>query len=124
MNGVSLVPCMVAAGGLAFSGMALLSMAMERHWGPIAARPGVPWGQCVALRGLWALLFAVALWGCVAGAGLGVGLVTWTSWLTVGTLAVAVLLSYAPRHVPWLAAVFATLAAGATGFALMARSCA
>ena len=82
---------------LCFTGMAALSLAMDRHYEQVTGRSEPPSNQRRALRGLGWLLLTVALWPCIAAWGIGVGLTAWCGWLTAGAMAVAWTLPYIPR---------------------------
>ncbi|NHZ91832.1 DUF3325 family protein [Massilia sp. CCM 8733] len=91
-----------AALGLAYGGMTLLCLAMDRHhqqaWGREPSRR-----QRVGLRGGGALLLALALPPCVAAWSATVGIVLWLGFLSAGALPLVFLLPYAPRATAWSA---------------------
>jgi len=95
---------------LGFAGMAALSLGMDRHYEQVFG--GEP-GRCrlAALRLFGALLLALALEPAVKAYGASVGAATWAAELTLGAVAVALLLSYAPRTLLPLAPASAALAA-------------
>ncbi len=101
---------------ICFAGMAALSLAMDRHYEQVSCRFCVPRWHRIALRVLGVLLLFLSLWVCMAGAGVSVGAVTWTGWLTASALAVALCLTYAPRMVPVAAPLVAL--GGLVGLAL------
>lgn len=100
-----------AALALCFAGMASLSLAMDRHHEQVTGRPSPSPRQRLACRAVGAGLLALALWPCIAAWGGSIGVVGWCGFLSVGALAVAWLLPYAPR--------FAVAAAAVTGAAAL-----
>lgn len=109
---MNLTIAITSALALAYSGMAGLCLAMDRHhaqaWGG-AAMPAARRG----LRGVgWALL-ALALLPCLATWGASVGIVAWLGSLSAGALLLVGLLPYAPRATPALGALAALLALAA-----------
>lgn len=93
----------------AFTGMAALSLAIDRHYDQATGQRDVPRWLRLVLRSLGWSLTLLALGFCVAGWSLSVGLVAWLGFLTAGALIVAWLLAYAPRSV--VGAFFIMLAA-------------
>ena len=106
------------AGALALPAFAALSLAMERHQEQVfsrtlAAKAKLGWRLAgIALLGL-------SLASCLASDWSGaVAATAWFGVLTVGAILTGWLLSYAPRHLPGLAAV--SLALGALACVLRA----
>ena len=97
-----------------FLGMALISLAMDRHYAQVFSRRELACAARIALRLAGASVLAVALVLALDAWGASVGWVAWLGWLTVGALAVALLLAYAPR------ALLALTALGAMAFCTMA----
>ncbi|NHZ94764.1 DUF3325 domain-containing protein [Massilia sp. CCM 8734] len=82
--------------GLAYAGMGLLCLAMDRHHVQAWRRePSVR--LRLGLRGAGAILLALALLPCVATWGGTVGTVLWLGFLSAGALPLVFLLPYAPR---------------------------
>lgn len=98
------------AGLLAVPAFAALSQAMERHHSqPGAALPAsAAWGW----RALGTALLLAALWVCLQRWGTSVAVAAWLGVLTPAALAVALVLTYAPRQVRVLAACSAASAVG------------
>ena len=97
---------------LAYSGMAGLGFAMDRHHEQLTSLR-------VLLRiGGWLLLIA-ALVPCVMAWGATVGPVAWLGFLSAGALAVALMLPYRPRGAAWLAAIAAPAGSAALALALI-----
>lgn len=96
----------VLAVALCWAGMLALCLAMDRHYEQVVGRREVPRGQLVACRIAGGLVLAIALRVCVVGWGASVGVVAWCGFLTIGALAVALLLPAIPR----LGALAASLA--------------
>ncbi len=100
-----------AALGLAYAGMALLCLAMDRHhqqvWGREPSRR-----QRAAMQGGGALLLTLALLPCVAAWSATVGVVLWLGFLSAGVLPLVFLLPYAPRATAWSALLLAPAALG------------
>lgn len=96
---------------LGVAGMASLSMAMQRHheqiWGRVPQK--VWWGRM--LRAAGSLLLIVAAVITVRQQGASMGLTLWTMEISLAAVCVGLLLSYAPRGLPWLAAVALALSA-------------
>lgn len=90
---------------LCYAGMAGLSLAMPRHqrqvWPSVALTPSYR----KALRGLGAVLLALALLPCIAAWGVSVGTVLWLGYLSAGAMGLVVLLPYRPRSAALLAGV-------------------
>jgi hypothetical protein len=96
----------VIALALAYAGMALLCLAMDRHhqqvWGCEPSR------RCrLGLRGGGSALLALALLPCVAAWSATVGTVLWLGFLSAGVLPLILLLPYAPRATAWSAPLLA-----------------
>jgi 4-hydroxybenzoate polyprenyltransferase len=101
----------------AFWGFTALSLAMDRHHEASHGRDRMPAGRRrrgrLQLAGTLGLLSS--LLACLAVQGATQGWVLWCGVLTVGALALVLLLAYAPARVPLLgrlAAAAALLAAG------------
>ena len=97
---------------LVFAGFAALSLSMERHhrqvWGRLPKRRAALAYRLAGLGLITAgLAPAVAVWGG------SVGVVAWLGELTVGALAVALLLTSLPSAVPWASAAALLLGAAA-----------
>lgn len=98
---------------LGVAGMASLSMAMQRHheqiWGRVPQKAW--WGRTLRVAGWLLLIVAGAI--TVRKEGASMGLTLWTMEISLAAVCVGLLLSYAPRWLPWLAAVALALS-GAT----------
>jgi Protein of unknown function (DUF3325) len=104
---------------LAYSGMAGLGFAMDRHHEQLTSLRETPVRRRVLLRiGGWLLLIA-ALVPCVMAWGATVGPVVWLGFLSAGALAVALMLPYRPRGAAWLAAIAAPAGSAALALALI-----
>lgn len=91
-----MINTILCALGLAYAGMASLSLAMDRHHGQVLGRDAAP-NVRRALQLAGAVLLALAIWPCVAGWSATVGVVAWLGFISAGALLVALLLPYAPR---------------------------
>lgn len=91
-----MITTILCALGLAYAGMASLSLAMDRHHGQVFGRDAAPTLRR-ALQLAGSVLLALAIWPCVAGWSATVGVVAWLGFLSAGALGVALLLPYAPR---------------------------
>ncbi|MCC7645742.1 MULTISPECIES: DUF3325 domain-containing protein [unclassified Janthinobacterium] len=91
-----MIHTILCALGLSYAGMASLSLAMDRHHGQVWSRDAAP-GVRRALQLAGAVLLALAIWPCVAGWSVTVGIVAWLGFISAGALLVALLLPYAPR---------------------------
>lgn len=79
---------------LAFTGMAALSAAMDRHWEQLTRRREVPRLQRMLLRALGSVSIALAFAPCLFVWGGSVGAVVWLGFLSAGALCVALLLAW------------------------------
>ena len=98
---------------LAFSGMAALAFAMERHYGQITMARELTAAHAVQLRCLGVPLLAAAAVPCVWAWGATVGSVAWLGFLSAGAIGCVVAISAAPRwaaRVAWLLGPAAVLA--------------
>lgn len=86
---------------LAFCGFAALSLSMERHYEQVFEQAPLR-ARMFALRAGGWLLLAVAALPAIGHAGTSLGLAIWAGELTVGAIAVMLVLSYAPRRLIWL----------------------
>lgn len=96
---------MITAGTvfLGLAGMASLSMAMEKHHDQIWEQVRLTAWRARALRAAgWMLLF-VAAGLAVRLQGASMGLTLWIMEIGLAAVCVGLLLSYAPRALPWLA---------------------
>lgn len=91
-----MITTILCALGLAYAGMASLSLAMDRHHGQVFGRDPAPTLRR-ALQLAGSVLLALAIWPCVAGWSATVGVVAWLGFLSAGALGVALLLPYAPK---------------------------
>ena len=91
-----MITTILCALGLAYAGMASLSLAMDRHHGQVFGRDAAP-SVRRALQLAGSVLLALAIWPCVAGWSATVGVVAWLGFLSSGALGVALLLPYAPK---------------------------
>ncbi|WP_219115513.1 DUF3325 domain-containing protein [Janthinobacterium sp. UMAB-56] len=91
-----MINTILCALGLSYAGMASLSLAMDRHHGQVWGRDAAPNVRRV-LQLAGAMLLALAIWPCVAGWSVSVGVVAWLGFIGAGALLVALLLPYAPR---------------------------
>lgn len=82
---------------LAFSGMAALAFAMDRHYEQLTRRRQTPYLQRLLLRGLGMALVAAAIVPCILAWGGSVGTVVWLGFLSAGALCQSLLLPYLPR---------------------------
>lgn len=92
--------------GLAYAGMAGLSLAMKRHFSQVWHSTPAPLWLQRSLRSAGWLLLALALIPCINYWGITVGLVVWPGFISAAALLLAGLLSYLPR----MAAAVALLA--------------
>ena len=93
---------------LTVAGTTLLCVSMPKHYLQIvdllANRFGVRTGAELtrtsryALRAAGYALLAVAVYACIAAAGVGVGLAAFAAYLTIGIFGLALLLSLLPRR--------------------------
>ncbi len=79
------------------AGLAALALSQDRHYQRVTRREPVPPGWRYGLRAAGLLLLAGAAWACMRHWGVGVGLVAWFAWLTLGTVAAALVLQYVFR---------------------------
>ena len=91
-----MITTILCALGLAYAGMASLSLAMDRHHGQVFGRDAAA-NVRRALQLAGSVLLALAIWPCVAGWSATVGVVAWLGFLSAGALGVALLLPYAPK---------------------------
>lgn len=88
---------------MSMAGMASLSMAMERHHEQIWGRTSLAARRVWLLRGAgWLLLIAAAVMA-MRLQGASMGLTLWAMEISLAAVCVGLLLSYAPRVLPWLA---------------------
>lgn len=99
---------------LAYSGMAGLCLAMDRHHGQVWGGDATP-ARRRGLRIAGSALLALALLPCLAAWGTSVGIVAWLGFLSAGALLLVALLPYAPRLTPVLGAGAGLLALAALG---------
>ena len=95
---------------LCYAGMAALSLALDRHYTQLTGRETPSRAERIGLRQLGAALLALALWPCIAGWGLTVGVTVWWGLLAAGALAVGWLLPYRARQSIRAAALAGALA--------------
>ncbi len=100
----------VLAFALCWSGMQALALAMDRHYEQLTGLREAPRRLRVASRIVGSVLLAVALWLCVSAWGPAIGFVAWWGFLTLGALAVSLLLPSMPRIGSGAAAVAGVLA--------------
>ena len=100
----------VLAFALCWPGMQALAFAMDRHYEQLTGLPEAPRRQRIALRIAGSVLLAVALLLCFSAWGPTIGFVAWWGFLTLGALAVALLLPTMPRMGAGAAAVAGVLA--------------
>jgi hypothetical protein len=87
---------------LAFAGFGTLCLSMERHARQVfGAIPGTFRRSMAAVLG-WGLL-ASSLIPSLQNYGMSIGIAAWLGFLTLAALAVGLLLTYAPRPLPYLA---------------------
>lgn len=100
---------------LAYAGFTGLCLAMERHHEQVFGVRRIPRLRRLGLTGGGWLLLAGSLLPLLTaqGAEAGAGITLWLGLLTAAALALALLLSYAPRRVPAVALAFAVLAGSA-----------
>jgi len=98
---------------LAYSGMAGLGFAMDRHHEQLTRLRETPARRRVLLRIGGLLLIGAALVPCVIAWGTTVGPVAWLGFLSAGALAVVLMLPYRPRGAAWLAGIAAIAAVSA-----------
>ncbi len=88
---------------LGMTGMASLSMAMEKHHEQIWGNTRLTVQRAWAMRAAgWLLLLAAAALA-VRMQGATMGLTLWVMEVSLASVCVGLLLSYAPRLLPWLA---------------------
>lgn len=95
---------------LSYAGFMVLCLSMSRHRREVFDRVFPPRFD-VRLRGLGFALLLLALWASALHSGWQIGAVLWIALLTLAALLVALMLSYAPRQMPALAAGLLPLAA-------------
>ncbi len=100
---------MCSALALAYSGMAGLCLAMQRHHAQVWGRD-VTSARRLVLRGGGAVLLVLALLPCIRAWGVGIGIVAWLGFLSAGALLLTGLLPYAARLAPALGGLAAPLA--------------
>lgn len=99
---------------LGMASMATLSMAMERHHEQIWGKAVLAATRVWVLRAIgWGLMLLAAVLA-VRLQGATIGLTYWLMEISLAAVCIGLLLSYAPRVVPWLAAA-ALLAAYLVG---------
>ena len=106
----------VAVFALCYAGFALLGLSQARHRGRAYGgerRPRRPWDRCAG----WTLLGCGAL-ASAAAWGPGTGVVAFLGMATFAAVAVALLLTYAPRIVLRTAAAAVCVAVSVAGLAL------
>lgn len=95
---------------LCYAGMAALSLALDRHYTQLTGSDAPSRGERIGLRLLGAALLTLALWPCIAGWGVSVGMTAWWALLAAGALAVGWLLPYQARPVMHTAVLAGALA--------------
>lgn len=94
---------------LCHAGFIALCLSMPRHRREVITRSiAAHWDA--GLRGLGSALLLAAFCVAVVRDGAAIGAVLWTGLLTLGALLVVLMLSYAPRQLPVLAAGLLPLA--------------
>ncbi len=88
---------------LGIAGMASLGMAMERHHEQIWEGTALTKQRGWVLRAAGWLLLALAAVLTVRLQGASMGITLWVMEIGLASACVALLLSYAPRMLPWLA---------------------
>ena len=86
---------------LAYTGMLLFCLGMERHWKHIAS-PRVPAKLRRVCAPLGTLMLALTVYTCSFIWQPGMAWVGWFGMISLGGLALLMLLPYAPRLVLWL----------------------
>lgn len=81
---------------LAYAGMLLLCLGMERHWKQLAS-PRLPAALRRVCRPLGALALAVAVYTCGFIWNPGMAWVAWLGLISLAGLALLLILPYAPR---------------------------
>jgi hypothetical protein len=94
---------------LCYVGFLALCLSMSRHRRDVLTRK-LPSQWDAGLRGTGFALLLAAFCVAVVHSGAGIGAVLWTALLTAGAMLVALMLSYAPRQMPVLAAGLLPLA--------------
>lgn len=106
----------ITLAGLTGPALCFLALAMPRHNLAVFVTQSSPMrGQTLRLSG-WFLLAASLLLAVTVSDG-GVSLVSWFALLTVQAFAITMILTYAPRLIPWwagLTTVIALVAAAQT----------
>jgi hypothetical protein len=95
---------------LLFAGFVAVACSMERHHRQVFARQTRQTASRL-YRGAGLALIAAALAATVAVEGGSVGAVLWLGMMTAAAFAAALLLTYAPRTVPWAGAAAPLLGA-------------
>jgi uncharacterized membrane protein YccC len=108
-----MMPTLLAA-ALAFLALGAFALAMPKHFEQAWQREPTA-RQRAALRLAGGLLLAAAAAACLRAEGVALGIVLWCAVLTPAGWGAALLLTYAPRHVPLVLGVFALLVSGAWG---------
>lgn len=98
---------------LAYAGFTGLCLAMERHHEQVFGVRRIPRLRRLGLTSGGWLLLAGSLLPLLTAQGAGAGITLWLGLLTAAALALALLLSYAPRRVPAVTLAFAVLAGSA-----------
>lgn len=88
---------------LGVAGMASLSMAMEKHHEQVWSNSRLTVQRAWAMRATGGLLLFVAAVLAVRMQGATMGLTLWVMEVSLASVCVGLLLSYAPRLLPWLA---------------------
>ncbi|AKU24098.1 hypothetical protein ACZ75_24245 [Massilia sp. NR 4-1] len=89
---------MAAMFAFCFTGLAALSLAMERHYADIHGRGATPPAAvCRSLRMGGGLALLLAFSAALRDGSVGHGILLWLGGLTAAAIALVLLLSYAPR---------------------------
>lgn len=98
---------------LSYAGLAVLSLAMNRHARDVLQRE-LPSTQCLALRVAGCGLLAISLYLVIAHVGWPMGTVEWLGMLTASAVIFVLLLTYFPKVAAALAPGLPILAAAVT----------
>ena len=89
----------LAGAALAYSGLAVKGLSIDRHYADIHGRGAEPGRRLrLQLRLVGWLALALSFGACVAASGWHIGPVLWCGVLSVAAWSVTLLLQYAPRR--------------------------
>lgn len=91
---------LLAGLALAYGGMLCFCLAMERHWKQLASRAPARWRR--ACKPLALILLGLALLLCFRVWPPAMAPVAWAGLVSLGAMALVLVLPYAPRLALWL----------------------